>query len=70
MALTALRERMGHHDFARLLRTWVRDHAQRHGTTRAFEALATRIDGHDMHPLLHAWLDRQAQPPATAAYGL
>jgi aminopeptidase N len=70
MALAALRERMGHHDFARLLGTWVRDHAQRHGTTRAFEALATRIDGHDMHPLLHAWLDRQAQPPATAAYGL
>jgi aminopeptidase N len=70
MALAALRERMGPHDFARLLRAWVRRHAHGHGTTGAFEALATRIDGHDMHPLLHAWLDRPARPDATAADGL
>jgi aminopeptidase N len=70
MALAALRERMGHHHFAHLLRAWARRHAHGHGTTKAFEALATRIDGHDMHPLLHAWLDRPVRPAATAADGL
>ena len=70
MALAALRERMGHRAFARLLRAWVREHAHGHGSTVAFEALATRIDGHDMHPLLHAWLDRPVKPAATAADGL
>jgi aminopeptidase N len=70
MALAALRERMGHHDFARLLRAWVRQHAHAHGRTGAFEALAARIGGHEMRPLLHAWLDKPARPAATAADGL
>ncbi len=70
MALAALREGMGHPDFARLLRTWARLHRHGHGTTAAFEALAARIYGPGLRPLFHAWLDVPARPAETAANGL
>jgi aminopeptidase N len=70
MALAALRERMGHHDFAHLLRAWVAAHRHGHGTVGGFEALATRIGGPDLQPLFHAWLDQSARPADTAANGL
>jgi aminopeptidase N len=70
MALAALRERMGHHDLARLLRTWAARHRPGHGTTAAFEALATSIGGPGVPSLLDAWLDQSVRPAETAANGL
>jgi aminopeptidase N len=70
MTLAALRERMGHHDFAHLLRAWVARHRHGHGTTAAFEALASRIDGPGLQPLFAAWLDQSARPAETTANGL
>ena len=70
MTLAALRERMGHPDFAHLLRAWVREHRHGHGSTRAFEALAARIHGPGLQPFFRAWLDQPVRPPDTAANGL
>ncbi|WP_151081708.1 M1 family metallopeptidase [Nocardioides cynanchi] len=70
LALAALRERMGHPAFARLLRAWTRQHRHGHGTTAAFEALAVQIHGPGLRPLFRAWLDVTGRPADSAADGL
>ncbi|WP_244932285.1 M1 family metallopeptidase [Nocardioides sp. W7] len=70
MALQALRSRIGRRDFDRLLRTWVRSHRGRTGTTRQFVALAERVSGEDLGRFFQAWLRAPRPPAPTAANGL
>jgi aminopeptidase N len=70
MALAALRNRVGHADFARLLRAWTSGHRHGHGTTAQFEALANTVSGQDLTSFFDAWLVQPVQPADTAANGL
>jgi len=70
MTLAALRERIGDHDFAQLLKAWTSGHRHGHGTTAQFEALATSISGQDLASFFDAWLVQPVKPAATAANGL
>jgi aminopeptidase N len=70
MTLAALRVRIGHDDFARLLRRWTREHRHGHGTTAQFEALAARVSGADLSAFFDAWVHQRTRPAATAQNGL
>ena len=70
MTLQALRNRVGNHDFWRILRTWIREQQGGNGSTEEFEALATRISGEDLSGFFTAWLHTASKPAATADNGL
>jgi aminopeptidase N len=70
MTLAALRERIGHAVFARLLRAWTRRHFHGHGTTEGFEALAARLSGDDLADFFDAWLRHPTRPAKTPDNGL
>jgi aminopeptidase N len=70
MTLAALRNRIGHDTFTRLLRRWTAVHRYGHGTTGAFEALAEKLSGQDLTAFFDAWVRQAGKPPATAANGL
>lgn len=70
MAIQALRQRLGDHDFWRLLRTWVRERKHGQGTTEAFEALAERIGDRQLDGFFDAWLRAPKPPKQTQANGL
>ncbi|MGA8247649.1 MAG: M1 family metallopeptidase, partial [Nocardioides sp.] len=70
MALAALRERIGHPVFARLLRAWTARHRHGHGTTGGFEALASRISGQDLTAFFDAWVRQATRPRDTSRNGL
>ncbi len=70
MALAALRERIGHPAFARLLRAWAARHFHGHGTTTGFEALASQLSGQDLRSFFDTWLEQPGRPAATPANGL
>ena len=70
MTLAALRQRIGATDFTQVLRSWVRHHGGRHGSTGQFEALAEQVSGQDLTSFFDAWLVQPVQPAATAANGL
>ncbi len=65
MALAALRHRIGQPVFARLLRTWTREHRYGNATTHDFVALADQVSGQDLTHFFHLWLWKQAKPPLT-----
>lgn len=69
MALQALRSRIGHRDFFRLLRTWVRTRRGQTGSTRQFVALAERVSGEDLGRFFRAWLRADTPPARTRANG-
>ena len=70
MTLAALRVRIGHPAFARLLRRWTAEHRHGHGDTAQFEALAARVSGQDLASFFDAWVHQPTQPAANAADGL
>nr|WP_253945104.1 M1 family metallopeptidase [Nocardioides sp. zg-DK7169] len=69
MAFQALRHRIGEQDFRALLRTWVQERAQGHGTTEEFVALAEQVSGEDLDGFFEAWLRAPRPPARTAANG-
>ena len=70
MTLAALRHRIGHDDFAHLLKAWTSGHRHGHGTTAEFEALAAGISGQDLSTFFDAWLVQPTRPADTIANGL
>jgi aminopeptidase N len=70
MTLAALRNRIGNHTFAHLLRSWTALHRHGHGTTDAFEALAEKQSGRDLTAFFDAWVRQSGRPAETAANGL
>ena len=70
MTLAALRNVIGKHTFAHLLRQWAADHRHGHGTTDAFEALAEQVSGQDLTLFFDTWVRQSGKPPATAENGL
>ncbi|HEX3221063.1 MAG TPA: M1 family metallopeptidase [Nocardioides sp.] len=70
MTLAALRVRIGHDAFARLLRHWTRAHRHGHGTTAQFEAMASRVGGVDLTSFFDAWVHSDTRPAHTAENGL
>ena len=70
MTLAALRNVIGTHTFAHLLRQWAADHRHGHGTTNAFEALAEKVSGQDLTSFFDTWVRQSGKPPATAENGL
>jgi aminopeptidase N len=70
MTLQALRHRVGHAAFSRILRTWVAERRHGHGTVGEFEALAGQVSGQDLSSFFDAWLRSPARPAATSANGL
>ena len=70
MTLAALRNRIGDHVFARLLRRWTAVHRHGHGTTVAFERLAEQLSGQDLSGFFDQWVRQPGQPAKTADDGL
>lgn len=62
MALQALRERIGSHDFFTVLRRWATQHRQEHGTTPGLKRLAEHVSGRQLDRLFHIWLYRDGKP--------
>ena len=70
MTFQALRNRVGEHDFWRILRLWLSSRAGGTGTTRQFVDLAERVSGQRLGSFFDAWLFTAARPADTAANGL
>lgn len=70
MTMQALRQRVGEDDFWEILRTWLAERADGHGTTEEFEGLAEQISGEDLSGFFDAWLRTPARPARTAENGL
>lgn len=70
MALAALRNRIGDHDFTTLLRQWVSDHAGGNVTSEDLQDLAESVSGHDLDGFFDAWVYSPGVPADTAANGL
>jgi len=70
MTLAALRNRIGHPDFRRLLRRWAAVHEGGNATSEQFEAMAETVSGEQLDAFFEAWLRSGERPPNTAAYGL
>jgi aminopeptidase N len=69
MTLQALRNRVGHRAFFRILRTWVHDHRDGLGSTAEFKRRAERISGEQLDGLFRAWLFSGEKPARTKANG-
>ena len=69
MALQALRQRLGHPVFMRVLRTWLRERAGSTGTTAQFRAVAERVSCERLGGFFDAWVDSTHKPAETAANG-
>jgi aminopeptidase N len=70
MTFQALRNRVGEHDFWRIVRRWLSTRAGGTGTTQEFVHLAERVSGEDLHTFFRAWLFTGAKPDDTPANGL
>jgi aminopeptidase N len=70
MAVQALRARIGVADHRRLLRTWVRRHADGNASVADFTALAEQVSGVDLGSFFDVWLYRPEAPERTRANGL
>ncbi len=62
MTLEALREKIGSHDFFKILRRWTSAHRHANGTTAEFENLAETVSGHDLSQFFSIWLDQAGKP--------
>ena len=62
MALEALRERIGSHDFYTLLRDWTAPHRYGNATIGQFVDLAETVSGRKLGRLFRVWLDRPGKP--------
>ena len=70
MTVQALRHRIGDKDFARLLRTWVRERADGTGRVGQLEQLAEKVSGQQLDRFFDTWLRAGRKPARTAANGL
>lgn len=70
MAVQALRNRIGEHDFWRLLRTWLARRGGRDGTIEQFRRLAGEVSGERLVGFFRAWLEAPVPPRPTRANGL
>ncbi len=70
MALQALRNRVGGHDFWRVLRTWARTHRHGNGSVHQFEQLAEKLSDEQLDGFFDAWLRAPRPPAETRANGL
>lgn len=68
LAVAALRQRIGEHDFWRLLRTWLQGRS--HGSVAEFEALAGELSGLDLGTFFDAWLRADRRPAKTVENGM
>jgi aminopeptidase N len=62
MTLQVLRERVGSHDFFRIIKAWAAAHRHGNASTRQLVALSERISGRELSPLFHTWLDVDEKP--------
>ena len=62
MTLQRLRQRVGTHDFFRILRRWARVRAGENVTTPQFIRLAERISGQRLDRLFESWLYKAGKP--------
>jgi aminopeptidase N len=70
MAVQALRHRIGNRAFARVLRRWVDERADRTGRVGQFRRLAEEVSGEDLEGFFRAWLRTPERPRKTRANGL
>jgi aminopeptidase N len=63
-ALEALRQAVGTHTFQKILRGWIRSHAYRNGTVKAFRAYAQKVAHRNLGHLFFEWLDKKGKPSA------
>jgi peptidase M1-like protein len=62
LTLEALRERIGNHDFFRILRRWAADHRHANATTQDFIDLAESVSGQDLTQFFDDWLYAPGKP--------
>jgi hypothetical protein len=62
MTLQRLRQRVGTHDFFRILRRWARVRAGENVTTPQLIRLAERISGQRLDRLFESWLYKAGKP--------
>jgi len=62
MTLQALREKIGAHAFAGILREWVAEHRYGNASTADFVALAEAETGSDLDAFFAAWLESSGKP--------
>jgi aminopeptidase N len=62
LALEALRERIGSHDFYTVLRDWAAAHGYGNATTRQFIDLAESVSGRNLGHFFRVWLRRPGKP--------
>ncbi len=70
MMMAALRNRIGPDEHAALLRRWVEERREGHGTGTAFRVLAETVSGEQLDGFFAAWLDDTDKPDRTADNGL
>lgn len=66
MTVHALRNRVGHRDFDRIVRRWIGEHANGNGDTAEFIALAEDVSGKHLDGLFRRWLYTPERPPRSA----
>ena len=69
MALQALRNIIGNQDFMRLIRRWVREHADGTARVSQFERLAERVSGRQLDRVLRVWLHSTHKPRVSRRNG-
>jgi aminopeptidase N len=62
MTLQALREKIGDHDFRKLMRAWFRENEDGNVTTLDFQALSERVSGQDLDEFFDVWLRVPERP--------
>jgi len=70
MTFQALRNRIGEDDFWALLRRWVSERRDGHGTRGGFVAMAEEVSGEELDEFFRVWLDVGSKPADIAANGL
>jgi len=63
LVLYALRQRVGHSNFQRIERAWVRTYEGRSASTADFIRLASRVSGQNLHRFLKTWIYDSTTPP-------
>jgi aminopeptidase N len=62
LALEALREKIGSHDFYGLLRQWATDHRHGNANTQEFIDLAASVSGQNLDNFFDVWLFQDGKP--------
>jgi aminopeptidase N len=67
MTLEVLRERVGDHDFFKILKRWFKKHTGGDVSTGQFIHFAQRVSGENVRGLLRTWLFKPGKPPHNGA---